>query len=411
MSKKPIAIIISITLGILLLILIIYYFGIQQNPTSPQGTPSVFTNFFPFGGTSGTNNQTGTTTQQNQNDNQENPNITNFGQKLRKLSSEPVSGAGTLDVKAGTIVRYMEKATSHIYETELFSPKNGRVTNTTIPIVYDSIWGNKNNSFIARYLSEDNQTINTYSFTIKQTSTTTDGSIGGITLPNKIDDVSVNGGLVFYLQKNDSLSEGYISGFDGTKKKLIWSSPMRELLSQFVNQKVVALTNKPAPTLFGYLYFVDTTNGSFQRILGDIYGLSTLVNGSATLVIYLDQGVNNFGLSVYDVKNKTLTKTSPSTFPEKCVWSTKENSVVYCAVPSDTLDQSSLTNWYMGINQYKDNIWKYDLKNNTSNMIENLSGDSGQSIDVTKPLLSENEQYLVFINKIDNSLWSLDLTQ
>jgi hypothetical protein len=40
-----------------------------------------------------------------------------------------------------------------------------------------------------------------------------------------------------------------------------------------------------------------------------------------------------------------------------------------------------------------------------------LSQESGMAIDVIKPILSDNEQYLIFINKIDNTLWSLDLIQ
>ncbi len=116
-------------------------------------------------------------------------------------------------------------------------------------------------------------------------------------------------------------------------------------------------------------------------------------------------------MELYDIKTGVVAPASPATFSEKCVWSKKDVNTLYCAVPREYLGGESLTLWYMGRASFTDDIWQYDLKNNTSVMIENLSVDSGKTIDIIKPLLSENEQYLVFMNKIDNTLWSLDLTK
>ena len=118
MSKKTFIIIISVVLILLLVGLVGYYLIIQNNSSTSSGPGGIFKNFFPFGGGSPTptsaveENPTATST----------PAVTNYTQKLRELSSEPVAGAGVLDVKAGTVVRHIEKATGHIFETELFSP-------------------------------------------------------------------------------------------------------------------------------------------------------------------------------------------------------------------------------------------------------------------------------------------------
>ncbi len=407
MSKKTI-IIISVVLGIVLLALIGYYFlAPNGNGTSTSGGSSVFKNFFPFGGSE--------TPQPTDNGNGDEVSGTpsneteTFTSKLRELSVEPVSGAGVFDVKAGTVVRYIEKATGHIYEVELFSPKQGRISNTTIPTVVDGIWGNKNNSLIARYLKDDDQTVQTYSLTVKEVSTSTENTISGVAFPDSISDVSVIDGSVFYLQQGQISSNGYISNWSGGGKKLIWNSPLKELLSQYVNAKTVALTTKPHQNFPGYMYFVDTGTGQVRKILGDILGLSTLVNPTATKVLYLDQGINS--LLVYDIKNTTSGTLTPATFPEKCVWSKKDVDVIYCAVPKSSINNNGLTNWYMGLESFSDDIWSYDIKNNTSSIVEDLSSESGGSIDVVKPIISDNGQYLIFINKTDNTLWSLDLSK
>lgn len=407
MNKKT-YITIFVILTTTLLILVGYYFIAPKNPSDGGGTLNTFRNFFPFGGEENFVENTPNPEGEGAGGEVETP--VDIEERLRKLSSEPVSGAGTLDVKAGTVVRYIEKATGHIFEVELFSPRQGRISNTTIPKAYDAIWGNNNNSLIARYLRDDDETVDTFSLTVKETSTTTENTISGIAFPGNITDVSVFGSSVFYIEQGSSFSNGFISNFSGGNKKLIWNSPIRELISQYVNGSTVALTTKPEENTDGFMYFVNTTNGTNRKILGNIKGLSTLVSPDATKVIYINQE-SGLSLNYYDLTKKTYEQITPETFPEKCVWGSKIKTIIYCAVPKDSIQSGGLTMWYKGLSQHSDDMWKYDLLNKTSQIIVNLSSESGETIDVIKPILSENEQYLVFINKRDNSLWSLDLNK
>lgn len=405
MSKKTI-VTVSIVLVIILLGLVGYYFIAQNGDNSSGGIVNGFKNFLPFGGNNSSQNNSSTTG--NETGNEQTPvSTTEFTQKLRKITSEQVAGAGTLDVKAGTILRYIEKATGHIFEVELFSPNKNRISNTTIPVVYDAVWGNKNNSLIARYLKNDDQTIDTYSLTVKNVSTTTENTISGTLFGSYISDVSVFGNSVFYVMQNSNSSSGIVQNFDGSGKKQIWNSPIKELASQFINSKTVSLTTKPSQNINGYMYFIDTGTGATKQILSNISGLTTLTNPSANVVLYTELTANASMYS-YDVSTEAKTSISPSTFPEKCVWSAKDKYTVFCAVPRQSISGDSLEKWYKGTESFTDDIWKFDTKNNTSTM---LSGLENESIDVIKPILSENEQYFVFMNKTDNSLWSLDLTK
>jgi hypothetical protein len=411
MSKKFILILIVSIIGLLIISLFGYYFILDNGAVDPVTGKSVgFRSFLPFGGnnneeeTPRTETQTPPATQNND------QTQTNFVQKLRLISREPVSGMGLIEVKAGTLIRYIEKATGHIYETEMFSPKQGRISNTTIPVVYDAIWGNGGNSLVARYLKDDNNTVDTYSLNLKNISSTTETTTTGIAMPSGIVDVSVFGNSIFFLTVGDKSSTGYIEPFDGTKQKLIWSSDLKEVLSQYVNTKTIALTTKPLEGIPGYMYFVDTATGATKSILSKIPGLSTLTSPDATKVLYISLS-DAVHMYLYNISKRTSDPVSPSTFPEKCVWSNKDADIIYCAVPKDLLQADSLTKWYMGKNSTNDDIWKYDLKNNITSIVADLSTLAGQEIDVIKPTISANGQYLVFINKIDNSLWSLDLTK
>ncbi len=412
MSKKFIIILISSVVGLLIISLAAYYFILQEGTVDPVTGKSIgFRTFFPFGGNDEpTDTSTETETEVETPTQTQNQNPADFTQKLRRLSVEPVSGAGLLDIKAGTVVRYIEKATGHIYEVEMFSPRQQRISNTTIPVVYDAVWGNSNNSLVARYLRENDVTVDTYSLNLKNISSTTETTTTGIAMPSNITDVSVFGNSIFFLTQGETSSSGYLEPFDGTKQKLIWNSELKELLSQYVNAKTVSITTKPLEGTPGYMYFVDTGTGASRSILSNVPGLSTLTNPDATKVFYLSQDENAI-VYLYNISDKTSVSITPVTFPEKCAWSRKESNILYCAVPEDFIQANSLTNWYMGKISTSDSLWRYDLKENTSTILYDLAALVGAPIDVTKPVISENGQYLVFINKIDNSLWSLDLTK
>ncbi len=407
MSKKTIYIIISVVLVIILALLFSYYLLAKNPDGSTPSVNNVFKNFFPFGGDPVTNNDG---TPSDSTDDIPPPVTTDFNQKLRKITSEQVAGAGLVDVKAGSVLRYIERATGHIYEVELFSPRAGRISNTTIPMVYEAFWGNKNDSLVAQYLKEDDTTVDTYSITLKNISTTTENTISGTAMPLNISSVSTFGTSMFYLEQVSNASYGYVSNFDGKNKKQIWNSPIKELLSQYVNTKTVALTTKPEQSIPGFMYFIDTNTGATRKVLGNINGLSTLANPAGTSVLYLDQGEGAL-MYTYDIKTMASDNAAPATFPEKCAWGKKDTKFVYCAVPKNFIGAGELTNWYKGNISTNDDVWKYDLENKTSMIVADLNKESGENIDVVKPVLSDNDQYLVFINKRDNSLWSLDLTK
>ncbi len=406
MSKKFFIIIISTILILLLVSLVGYYFLLQNNNGSGGGVVSTFKNFFPFGGESAS-----TTVPFEDLPVEDTPkeNV-DYTKKLRLLSADPVAGMGLLDLKSGTVVRYIEIATGHIFEIELFSPNKNRISNTTIPTVYEASWGNKGLLLVTQYLKDDNQTVDTYGLTLKNVSTSTESNISAVRFAENIKSVSTNENSVFSLELKNSNSVGYISGFDGSKKTEVWNSPVKELLSQYVNSKTIALTTKPHQDSEGFMFFVDTTTGRSKKVIGGIFGLSTITSPSATQVLFLNQR-STPELFIFKTKDKSSVAITPTTLPEKCVWSKKDETIVYCAVPQEFIQRDSLTSWYGGQISFTDNIWRYDLKNNTSFMVGRLFNESDQQIDVIKPALSENEQYLVFINKIDNSLWSLDLTK
>src|SRR3989338_3911365 len=153
-------------LTIILIILIIaavgvgiYYFFDKQEG---GGTGSFnITNYFPFGKSpetpptspNNTGNGTGNTTGTGVGPNGE---VLPTPQ-LWQISTDPQSGAvvfQTNDASSSTnAVRYLDRATGNVFESKLSVFGQKRISNTTIPKVYEALWLPTGNSLVLRYTS------------------------------------------------------------------------------------------------------------------------------------------------------------------------------------------------------------------------------------------------------------------
>jgi len=118
---------------------------------------------------------------------------------------------------------------------------------------------------------------------------------------------------------------------------------------------------------------------------------------------------NSILTSIYDTKTGETKVLDIKTLAEKCVWSKKNINTIYCAVPQYLGARKYPDEWYQGIVSFTDAIYKIDLDTNTTSVFDSLSSDT--TFDIKDMQLSEQEEYLVFQNKKNLSLWSLDITK
>ena len=269
-----------------------------------------------------------------------------------------------------------------------------------------------------RYLDPDTDDIISYSAKINVSSSTSSstnnaiaGIISGTFLSPNIKQLVTNpkGDKMFGLfNKNDgSGTYGIMYSFNDSSKKQIFDSPASFWNISWPKENIITFTTAPSFGDLGYLFFFDTKTGSMDRILGDVFGISTLTNGDASLVAYSKSQNNSFVLNIYDVKNKTNTDYSIPTLADKCVWSVKDVNVLYCAIPQNIVAGSYPDDWYQGLTFFSDNIWMIDTKTGTTKQIYQIGSNENVSIDAINLNISDDDQYLTFSNKTDLSLWLL----
>lgn len=326
---------------------------------------------------------------------------------LVRITNVPASGATF--VATTSTLRYIERATGHISDADLVSGKVTRISNTTIPKIYESVFLNSGKNVILRYLADDEETIITYSGSIKNGSSTT-ATLQGTFLDQNIDSLSISPDekKIFLLENSGSGATAYTINIDGTKRASAWNSPVGEWLTNWPTASNVVLTTKPSSSVDGFMYSLDLKTGLTKKILGGIRGLTGSVDPSNSYILYSDAFTT---LSIKNLKTGTDTKLPIETLGDKCVWSKKEKGIAYCAVATVMPVGTFPDDWYKGLISLNDAIYRVDAVSGRSSLISDLTKDYKTNIDVINPALSSKEDYLVFMNNKDLTLWSLKLPQ
>lgn len=412
MTKNKIIILIII---IMLLVSGLFYFWrayIKQ--TTPGQTSENPSDSFPFG--NGGGNSGGDTQFSSSARNGGNQDTVTTGTDmpvLRQISDKPVAGGIAFKVGSSTVIRYVERGTGHIVETTDDSFKSVKISNTTIPKVPQAIWSPNGQSVVMRYMKEGTETISSFSANIIKATTSQDVSKNpkSVFLPSGITQLSVNptGDKIFYLINDESGAGGIISNMDGSQKKQIFKSPITEWLASWPNKDTIVLATKPSSATAGYLFFLNQKTGEYNKILSGINGLTALADSTTKNILYSESVNSSIKLNHYNPKNGGNKTLSFKTLPEKCVWSKTEEFTIYCAVPKTIGNDEYPDSWYQGLTQFNDNIWKINIKTNSSELIFDLRKENGIEFDVMDPFLSGDDEYLFFTNKKDLTLWSLSL--
>lgn len=309
-------------------------------------------------------------------------------------------------------VRYVDRANGNIYQTFADRIEERKFSSTSIPRVYEAVFGNRAEAVIMRYLKSDARTIQTFwGVSPKELlggDTANEQFTRGSLLSDNIKDMALSPGnqSLFYLFNVGDSAVGTTLDLATGKKVQVFDSAFSEWLSFWPNPKIITLTTKPASVALGYMYRLDPVTKSFGQIMGGISGLTTLMSPDGKLVLWTD---NTLSLRLLNTETKENTPLSLRTMPEKCVWS-KASDYLFCSVPKSLGALPYPEAWYQGETSFEDNIWKIDVVSGNTTLVTNLSAaNEGEEIDGIKLSIDDTQKYLFFVNKKDSFLWKLDL--
>jgi len=385
-----------------------YLFSDKTTTSNPPGTVAG-NDLFPFG-QGGTTNPNETTTTEGAGGNviDLTGGTTDSIPRLRHISLTPTAGAVVFDAGNTVTIRYVERATGHIYETTSETPEKTKISAVTIPKIYEALWTNDGSKLLMRYLKDDNQTIRTFYAKIA-TTTRPEQALEGLFLADGIKNVSVFGNKIFYTNEASNGAEGITAAIDGSGKKTIFSSSFSDWSSVWNSTNVITLFTRPSGQAEGASYTLNPQTGEYIKTLGDIKGLTALGSPDGNLVLLSQANGNSITTSVYAVKTGVIDTLGINTLTDKCVWSTKEKNVVFCAVPQVIPATIYPDSWYKGKTTFSDGLWKINTLDGTTEQLFVPEFEANTSMDMIKLSLDQSEKTIIFTDKKDMTVWSYNL--
>jgi len=361
--------------------------------------------------------------------------------RLRHLTLVPTAGSIILSKQINVLenrvkvlrdsysVRYMDRATGHIFEIKTNEPEATDVTNTTIPKIYEATFTPSGNTVIARFLSPNNDDlVLTYSVLLrdkKVTATSSKPTVAEIKDANEptlketvgtyltagIDQIALSPSAdkLLSLSRNGNSGTFIVTDASGKNPRTVLTHPLRQWLLSFPTERTAVVATKPSAITNGYAYTLNIATGELRKIIGGMLGLTILPNQALDTHLVARALENSIELFSYKGSEGTPKTLPLRTLPEKCVWAHKNASIVYCAVPVSIVPALYPDDWYKGRVAFTDQIWSINITTGETKIISDLPKESGQAIDGTNLMLSLDDTYLTFINKTDLTLWGLDL--
>jgi DNA-binding beta-propeller fold protein YncE len=181
-----------------------------------------------------------------------------------KATTKVLKPAETRKIGQIETMNFVDRATGHIYETATSTLDLTKISNTTIPKIYDASFITKE-SLILRNLYEGSDIIKTMHAVQKTMSpTTTDKVLTTKELTADLRELALspNKSKILYTQnKGATLS---IANIDGTSQITAFESPFKEWLIQWPKDNIISLTTKPTAFAPGYMYSLNpTTHNSY----------------------------------------------------------------------------------------------------------------------------------------------------
>jgi len=320
---------------------------------------------------------------------------------LRQLYNLPTAG---FIKKRSSAIRFVDRATGHVFEKELPNGTATRVDQTTVPKVSSATFLEDGDVVIRQYTSDDDSLISVLSDLKSE-------EVQSIQLPTELLSLvaSPSGKEFARIENTFNGSRVVVSNVEDEVEREVLNSSLRGWNLQWEND-LLLLTQKASHNLPGSSYIIDVDSSIKKLAIQQLSGLITNLSPDGSQILYTN--TSNEGLPLLAVQNLDTgisTDLNISGLADKCVWHPYKPSV-YCALPNEFAKGVYPDDWYQSKVIFADSVWEINTKTAVVRHIISPENSEGISLDIIKLVMDKNGSIIFFVNKTDQTLWSLQLT-
>ncbi len=349
------------------------------------------------------------------------PNNTNDdpSPEFRAITKDAVAGMSVIKHNNNGVVeekvRYTKLKDGHIFETQLSVVSDEEViSNESVLGVGNNIWSQNGNTTLLQYLDEYNEKVSSYIEIFTYGTSSKAQLENTLHLKDNIitSAISPKGTAIFYIIKTDTGSLGYIETVSG-EKTLVWTSILTSLSSSWDAQNKILIYTNPSSIAKGVVWTLNPQTGKTKVVLSKKYALSPKINAFGDKILFSSEESKNgiFTLKVLNMETSEIHTLPMSIIAEKCSWGVGGSEYVYCAIPKESIVGSFMEDWYMGLKNTNDELWRININTDNTKKLFDPFEETGEKFDIENIVVSPEEDYLLFKTRVNNILWSLKLPE
>jgi hypothetical protein len=321
--------------------------------------------------------------------------------RLVQLSTDPV--IGIYPRNEDQQVAYFKRGIGHVFTTPFDgSEPEERSIQLTVPNIIKVEWASDGKFALLTSLNDlvlENSWVNF-------TSTTTT-EVGIFSEPFLDASFSPDSKQIVTFSKRSNANVIRTSTPKGTGANVIHSTVIPDYEVEWISPRTIALKTRTSAFAPSLLQIVRSTGGSPIVLSSEKNGFDAKWDPEGFIYVssQADQRGRISSTAIYDSREDDGKSIEiGKTLPEKCIFSSKFVTTIYCGFPQNLGSDPLPDAWYMGNISFNDLLVRYNYSEKT---IEVLLAGGG--FDFTDLVLSEDEDYIFFINKKDSTPWSLKL--
>ncbi|MEK7567059.1 MAG: hypothetical protein AAB527_02925 [Patescibacteria group bacterium] len=295
--------------------------------------------------------------------------------------------------------RYLLKQDGHVLE---IGPKGGeqvRISNTTIPKIFEVAWSRDASKTILKYIEGANARVISAEFIATSTK--------AVVLPQNIISAvfAPDRDRIAYLIPTSSGARLITANTDNTKQTEITNLPFKDFDLFWPEKNSVYFSSRPSGSAGGFLFKYDLLKESLDKVLGDILGLQVKFSADGQKFAYSAyDSISKPRLYIYDFKTAKTADLQTATLADKCAFAKSAKNIIYCGIDQGMTPALYPDAWLKGEISSNDSLWQINLETGEKKML------TEQKFDIKQISPSDNDVFLYFIDKNNGSLWSLKLT-